>query len=166
LIIGEIKEMGLKVKLDTNGMAPAMLGGLMEKGATRPDYIAMDLKLAPRRYRELLPEDPRRASLAEGPPFDPGAALGESAALLRSSGVTHEFRSLALPEGFFGSGDLVSLAPLAGGSPWYLRPFIPGNCLDPAWNRFPSPGGGELRRLAETARGLGVRLILPGKGEP
>jgi pyruvate formate lyase activating enzyme len=164
LVIGEIRRMGFRIKLDTNGMAPAMLGKLLEGEAARPDYIAMDLKLAPRRYKELLPGASRKALPGTAPPFDPGAALGESAALLRASGVPHEFRSLALPGGFFGPGDLASLAPLAAGSPWYLRPFMPGNCLDPAWNSLPSPGEGELRRLGEIARSLGARISLPGKG--
>jgi pyruvate formate lyase activating enzyme len=161
-VIGEIRGMGLRVKLDTNGTVPAALGRLLEEA--RPDYIAMDLKLAPRRYGELLPGASRGAPARTVPPFDPGAALRESAALLRSSGVAHEFRSLALPGGFFGPGDLAALAPLAAGSPWYLRPFVPGNCLDPGWNSLPSPGEGELRGLVESARALGARIRLPGKG--
>jgi len=133
-----IKNLGLKLKLDTNGMRPDILEALFAVPRTRPDYIAMDLKLAPERYGELLPPaagagpagNPRRA----GADCPAGEALRRSAALLRSSGIAHEFRSLDLPGGYFTESDRAALAELAGDSPWKIRPFIPGNCIDPAWN--------------------------------
>jgi pyruvate formate lyase activating enzyme len=134
-LIGEIHGLGLPVKLDTNGLFPPVLRKLLEDPLSRPDYIALDLKLAPRRYGELLP----RGSL-----FDPGA-LAESAALLRDRGPEHEFRSLALPG--FGEDDIKALAPLAGNSPWNIRPFKPGNCLDPAWDSLPAAGEKETAAL-------------------
>ena len=145
-VIRRIKSFGLKVKLDTNGLLPGVLHNLFEAEETRPDYIAMDLKTDPERYGELLPEnDPKAAH--------PGTALRQSAALIRASGIAHEFRSLALPskalpsktlsnkvlhtalpEPYFGPQARAALAPLAGDSPWHIRPFVPGNCLDPAWD--------------------------------
>jgi pyruvate formate lyase activating enzyme len=142
-LVGEIHSLGLAVKLDTNGMNPAGLRELWRDRISRPDYIALDLKLAPRRYGELL-AGPRA--------FDPAAALAESAALLRESGVEHEFRSLALPEAYFGAEDIKALASLAGDSPWNIRPFVPGNCLEPAWDSLPAAGERETARLAEMAR--------------
>jgi pyruvate formate lyase activating enzyme len=143
-LIGEIHGAGLPVKLDTNGLSPLTLRNLLAKPATRPDYIALDLKLAPGRYGELLP--------GKAPPaFDPAAALAESAALVRGSGLEYEFRSLALPGGRFGPDDVKALAPLAGGGPWRFRPFAPGNCLDPAWNSLPATGERETAPLAEMA---------------
>ncbi|MDR0730961.1 MAG: radical SAM protein [Treponema sp.] len=144
-LAAELKNFGLPYKLDTNGLFPLVLRKLLENPAARPGYIAMDLKLAPGRYGELLP-GPRNSAL------DPAAALAESAALLRSSGVEHEFRSLALPGGCFDPGDITALAPLVDGAPWHFRPFVPGNCLDPAWNSFPATGERETGPLAETAK--------------
>jgi pyruvate formate lyase activating enzyme len=144
-LAAELKGLALPCKLDTNGLFPPVLRKLLENPAARPDYIAMDLKLAPGRYGELLP-----GGLPRG--FDPAAALAESATLLRDSGVEHEFRSLALPGGRFGPPDIEALAPLAGGDPWRFRPFAPGNCLDPAWNSLPATGEGETARLEETAK--------------
>jgi pyruvate formate lyase activating enzyme len=133
-----IKALGLKLKLDTNGMRPDVLAALLDDEKTRPDFIAMDLKCAPERYAELLPAGVSGAA-------DPGGAVKESAALIRRSGIAHEFRSLALPPAphnkngiipapYFGASDIAALKPLAGDSPWHIRPFVPGNCLDPAWN--------------------------------
>ena len=41
----EIKNLGLKVKLDTNGYRPEVLEALLEQGLL--DYVAMDIKGAP-----------------------------------------------------------------------------------------------------------------------
>jgi pyruvate formate lyase activating enzyme len=127
-LIGRIKKMGLPVKLDTNGMRPDVLEGLFKADHTRPDYIAMDLKLAPSRYACILPPGEGAA------PIDAGKALERSAALVHLSGIAHEFRSLALPDPFFSPTDIEALRPLALSSPWHIRPFQKGNCLDPAWN--------------------------------
>jgi pyruvate formate lyase activating enzyme len=127
--IERIKKTGLPVKLDTNGMRPDVLEGLLKPDRSRPDYIAMDLKLAPSRYAELLPAGSEDLS-----PAGAGEALERSAALVRGSGIAHEFRSLALPGPFFGPADIEALRPLARSSPWHIRPFQRGNCLDPAWN--------------------------------
>ena len=181
-LIAEIKKLSLSVKLDTNGMFPDVLNRLFGREETRPDYIALDLKLAPARYRGLLAGNSGLAGeggLAGEPGFDPGEALIQSAALVRSSGITHEFRSLALPsvlgpagasgghagghaDGFFSLKDIEALAPLVGGSPWILRPFRGGNCLDPAWDSFEENAGeasARAGRLAAKARELHISLL-------
>ncbi|MDR2471836.1 MAG: anaerobic ribonucleoside-triphosphate reductase activating protein [Treponema sp.] len=150
--IGRIKSLGLRVKLDTNGTLPAVLRELFASEETRPDYVALDLKTAPDRYRDLLPgaagpqsgeflnNEPRGEHSPADSGEDPGEALKESAALLRASGIPHEFRSLLLPPPWFGGEARAALAPLAGESPWRIRPFVPGNCLDPAWNALTGTG--------------------------
>ena len=139
-LVEEIKKLPLPVKIDTNGMFPAMLEELFSREETRPDYIALDLKLAPERYVELLPKG--------GLPNNPGEALIQSAALIRQSGISHEYRTLALPSlqgsaGHITEKDIEALAPLTDDAPWHFRPFRGGNCLDPAW---------ELEENAEQAR--------------
>jgi pyruvate formate lyase activating enzyme len=153
--IGAVKKTGLRVKIDTNGTVPAMLEGLLRRGESRPDYLALDLKLAPARYGELLPPGG-----GEGGAGGPGAALEKSAALLRASGIAHEFRSIALPESFFTEHDVEALAPLVGGAPWYFRAFRGGNCLDPAWNGLEG-GGAGAKILARKARDLGKNASTP-----
>jgi pyruvate formate lyase activating enzyme len=151
-LIREIRGWGLPVKLDTNGMAPQVLEGLFSRRESRPDYIALDLKLAPVRYGELLPR---------GAQFDAAAALEQSAALIRDSGIPHEFRTLCLPGNRVGEADIDALAPLVDGAPWYFRPFRPGNCLDPAWNGLGEPGREETARLAALARSRGKAGLCP-----
>jgi len=146
-IIREIKKTALPVKLDTNGMFPSLLENLFSREESRPDYIALDLKIAPERYRDLY-------APGEGTP-DPASLLRQSARLIRQAGISHEYRTLVLPEGFVGEKDIEELAPLADNSPWYFRPFIGGNCLDNAWDALESPAVPEIEALAKKARELG-----------
>ena len=146
-LIAAVKSIGLKIKLDTNGLLPDVLETLFKTEETRPGYIAMDLKTSPERYRELLPKNENElcAELENKVNLkiiDPGEGIKRSAALIRSSGIPHEFRSLNLPPppntaqaSFFGEKERAALAQLAGDSPWHIRPFAPGNCLDPEWNQ-------------------------------
>ncbi|MDR3145588.1 MAG: anaerobic ribonucleoside-triphosphate reductase activating protein [Treponema sp.] len=146
-LIPQLRDLGLPVNLDTNGTRPEVLEALFSQAATRPDYIALDLKAAPERYGELL------GNARDGGPADrsPGDALRKSASLIRESGIPHEFRSIVFPNGYFGLADIDALAPLAGKSPWYFRAFRPGNCLDPSWNEIGEPDPGETAVLAEAA---------------
>ena len=169
-LIREIRKFTLKVKIDTNGMFPAMLEKLISREESRPDYIALDLKIAPARYRELLPHG---GSPHGENTFDPAEALCQSAALIRESCISHEYRTLALPslkgsDGFITESDIEALAPLVDDSPWHFRPFAGGNCLDPAWDALEetaSQAQERVKALAEKAnkvKGKRGRLLLRG----
>ena len=137
------------VKLDTNGTNPTMLEKLFAREETRPDYIALDLKIAPRRYAELTASG-KTSGLAE--------ALIQSAALIRESGIAHEYRTLALPGAFITGKDIEELAPLTDDSPWHIRAFRGGNCLDPGWNGMEETEAVAKARsevLVKTAQQLG-----------
>ncbi|MDR2069672.1 MAG: anaerobic ribonucleoside-triphosphate reductase activating protein [Spirochaetaceae bacterium] len=151
-MIRSIKELGLPVKLDTNGMASAVLEELFKHNETRPDYIALDLKLSPRRYRDLA---------AGSGLTDPERELEKSAALIRTSGISREFRTLVFPRGFITEEDIRNLAPLTDRSPWHFRPFRPGNCLDPAWDNFKAPYLRDVKILADTARFMEKNPVIP-----
>ena len=152
LIISKIKKIPLPVKLDTNGMFPAMLEKIFRAKETSPDYIALDLKIAPARYAEL--------ALKEGS----GDNLIHSAALIRESGIVHEYRTIALPGGYISAEDIEALAPLADNAPWYFRPFAGGNCLESAWDGLEEPAAearARLEALAARARELGKKACVP-----
>jgi pyruvate formate lyase activating enzyme len=168
-LIARIKALGLAVKLDTNGMAPQTLEVLFRQSETTPDYIALDLKVAPARYVELggkvsdttageavAKVSDTMSSIVARKVSDTTAEVGvhlqESAALIRASGILHEFRSLALPDGFFADSDIDALAPLVDDAPWFFRPFQPGNCLDTAWDELPATSEDACAELAALAR--------------
>ncbi|MDR0539086.1 MAG: anaerobic ribonucleoside-triphosphate reductase activating protein [Spirochaetaceae bacterium] len=157
-LIKRIKKTGLLVKLDTNGLRPAVLKRLIQEGAC-PDFFAMDLKIAPERYVSLaLPDAPRDEKAAALM----AANLVESARIIKESGADYEFRSLVFPPGaaelcegscaagrlLFDEPDIAALAELAGSGHWRIRSFRGGSCLDPRWNSLPSGYAADVARLA------------------
>jgi len=49
---GQLKQMGLAVKLDTNGSCPTVLSQLLDRSLV--DYVAMDIKTGPDRYPDIM----------------------------------------------------------------------------------------------------------------
>ena len=150
-ITAKIKKTGLLVKLDTNGINPDMLEKLFSSDDTKPDYIALDLKIAPPRYNELASAKNKNL----------GELIAKSAALIKESGIPHEYRSLVLPENYFSEADIEELVPLTDNDPWYFRAYTPGTCLDEQWNSYTKPPETEVQRLAEFARKLGKNAVTP-----
>jgi len=144
-VIGRLHDMGLQVKLDTNGSLPDRLVKLLAEPKFRPDYIALDLKTGAAGY----------PSLAAAIGNDPFPAVAESLRLLAGQGIPFEVRSVICP-GFFDEDTVAELAHLVpDGIPWFFTPFEPGNCLDPAWNEVPSPSLATVKTIAETALRFG-----------
>ena len=83
--IERIKELGLLVKLDSNGMKPEVLCSLIEKGTV--DYLAMDIKSDKAHYGETIGI----------PDLDLGP-VEESVALLMENKVPYEFRTTVIKE--------------------------------------------------------------------
>lgn len=83
----KLKQMGFKVKLDTNGTNPTMLKELIDKKLI--DYVAMDIKapLTPEKYSEATGID--TASLLE--------KVKTSIKTLMESNVDYEFRTTVVP---------------------------------------------------------------------
>jgi len=137
-ILRSIKELGLLVKLDTNGLRPDVLEDLLAEKLL--DYVALDLKTSPARYDELG---------ARGG----GENLKQSIELLLHAPMDYEFRTTCAP-GLVGAEELSELGRyVSGGRIWVLQQFQPGPSLDPRWReKDPYP--------VETIRGFGD-LIQP-----
>jgi pyruvate formate lyase activating enzyme len=95
-----IRDLGLAVKLDTNGSRPGMLRRLLTQGLV--DSVALDLKTDPAAYAPVICE--------------PGAADGvaESLRLLRDSGLPVEFRTTLAPPPLVDEAILARLAQRLG----------------------------------------------------
>ena len=81
----KVREMGFAVKLDTNGYRPEVLAKLIGEGLL--DYIAMDVKNSLGKYAETA-----------GVKFFDTGKIEESIALIRESGIPHEFRTTLVKE--------------------------------------------------------------------
>lgn len=80
-----IKDLGLKVKLDTNGVHPRMVERVISNGLA--DFIAMDLKHVWGRYAELVGGATR--TIIDN--------CQETFNLILASGLEHEFRTTVYP---------------------------------------------------------------------
>lgn len=78
--IQQIKDIGLLVKLDTNGTNPSMVRDLYERKLV--DYVAMDIKAAPGNY-----------SKATGLGTTSMSEIFDTADFLMNSGIDYEFRT-------------------------------------------------------------------------
>ncbi len=108
--LSQIKQMGLAVKLDTNGLRPDVVARLMEQQLL--DYVALDVKTSPERYGEL---HHRPVALGE---------LKKTVDLLLSGDVEYEFRTTCVP-GLVEEKDIRNMAKLLdGGRRWILQQYV------------------------------------------
>ena len=107
--IKQVKDMGLLVKLDSNGTNPDMISSLINDGLI--DYVAMDIKHSKAKYNSI-------ASMTN---FDL-APIEASVALLKEGKIDYEFRTTVV-KGFVTYQDLVSILDYLGCSNYYLQKF-------------------------------------------
>lgn len=152
--IVSIKKLNLLVKLDTNGMHPEALEDLLSHHLTKPDYIALDIKVPPHRYTELTNHHSGNRE------NDLGKSLVKSAALIAQYSIEHEFRTLIFPNNYLSESDIEAMAELVDDSPWVFRPFVPGNCLDESWNNILPTTIDDQNPLIQRAESLGKHVVV------
>lgn len=108
--IKKVKDMGLCVKLDTNGSNPSLLKELVSEGLL--DYVAMDIKHSRAKY----------ASIACCPDFSLDA-VAESVDFLKNGYVDYEFRTTLVKE-LHRESDITAIGVwLMGAKAYYLQPY-------------------------------------------
>ena len=133
----QLKELGLQVKLDSNGLQPRVLLRLLE--ARLVDYLAVDIKTAPARYAELHSQ-----------PVDV-SALQESCRLVIDSAPEYEFRTTCVP-GLVEAAEIAAIGELIrGANLWVLQQYVPrpemlGEAPDEA---YPSQMFERFRQIAQ-----------------
>ncbi|SFN71732.1 pyruvate formate lyase activating enzyme [Pseudobutyrivibrio sp. UC1225] len=108
--IAKIKELGLLVKLDSNGTNPQMIKELVKSGLI--DYVAMDIKHSKEKYN----------TIACMKSFDL-SAIEESVAFLKEGHVDYEFRTTIMKE-CHTSADINAIGQwLEGAKAYYLQSY-------------------------------------------
>ena len=150
LIIRRAKELGYKIKIDTNGTLPEKLRSLVEDPELRPDFIAMDIKTSPSRYATLI--------CGEKSPFFGKAdyfekTLRESAELVAAYPADcREWRTVLVP-GLVTKDDIAEMAKLLPqNASWQFAQFMNQNCLDPAYNEIYPYTDQEAAELIDYAK--------------
>ena len=134
----KLRDMGYKIKLDTNGSFPEKLEALI--GAGLVDMVAMDIKNSPAKY----------ARTVGVPGFDVGPVKA-SAALLMEGRVDFEFRTTVVKP-LHEAKDFEKVGQwLAGPQNYYLQQFRDSGALLGAGG-LEAYTGEEMQIFAETAR--------------
>lgn len=143
-----VKRRGLAVKLDTNGLCPEALAALLERRLV--DYLAIDLKTIPSRYRELHPGVVDSADLLA------------TIRLVMAAPVTVEFRTTCI-RGLVDELVIAELGRLIEGAPlWALQQYHPTAVLDPAWQDLPPYSAADVHQLAAVARQYAGAVVVRG----
>ena len=152
LIIRKAKELGYKIKIDTNGSLPEKLRSLIEDDSLRPDFIAMDIKTSPSRYSTLICGD---ASPYFGKSEYFEKVLKESAELVAAYPAdSREWRTVLVP-GLVTKEDIKAMAELLPqDASWQFAQFMNQNCLDPSYNDIYPYSDQEAAELIDYAKTL------------
>jgi pyruvate formate lyase activating enzyme len=139
-LLRDIKRLGLKIKVDTNGSRPEMLDRVI--GQKLVDYIAMDIK---------APLEAGKYSQATLIPADIGM-IKESIALLLKSNIEYEFRTTVVPT-IIGQKDIIEIAKSIGNAKKYiLQQFDPKDTMDESLSEVKPYDPQTLEQWAGLAR--------------
>ncbi|MBO6001477.1 MAG: anaerobic ribonucleoside-triphosphate reductase activating protein, partial [Spirochaetales bacterium] len=131
-----VKDMGFKIKLDTNGSRPEVLKDLISQNLV--DFVAMDIKAPLEKYHLLGFTDTKAISMS----IDILEGLDDL--------VDHEFRTTC-PKSILDVSDFAKMADLIGQkAKWYLQPFNPKKTLDSSYNEESSYSSEELEEIIRT----------------
>lgn len=108
LFIEKIKQLGLLVKLDTNGSNPEMLEFLLTHQLV--DYVAMDIKNV---FSKYFMTAGKKVNLEN---------IKRSIEIIKRSGVAHEFRTTIIKE-MHRLEDIRNICELIGDDVYYLQNF-------------------------------------------
>ena len=133
-----LREIGYRVKLDTNGSFPRQLNRLLEEKLV--DYVAMDIKNGPSHYAETT-----------GITGLSTEQFAESKDLLLTGAVEYEFRTTVV-RGLHTEESLLEAAEwIKGAKAWYLQQFRDsGNLIHP--EGLSAFSDEEMQRLLEAVR--------------
>ena len=123
--IGDVRAMGLKVKLDTNGTYPERLESLLEEGLV--DYVAMDIKNCPEKWAKTAGLSGEGADVL----FEKTL---RSMNIIKGSGIDYEFRT-TIVKGLHELSDMDSLGQMVSGAKrYFLQNFTDsGAILEGSW---------------------------------
>jgi pyruvate formate lyase activating enzyme len=145
----KVKEMGFKVKLDTNGRDYKIVKRMIQDKIL--DYVAVDLKHAIYSYDDAV-------GVVQTSEFF--FSYQKLLQLLLESNTDHEYRTTVI-KGMHTADDIESMAHfIRGAKNYYLQNYIWGNTLDPNfwWKPFAEEELEEFKIIAEKyVSNVGIR---------
>lgn len=141
--VKKIKELGLLVKIDTNGTRSSIIKELIDGKLV--DYIAMDVKapLEFEKYNKVV-GNVLTEELFEN--------VKKTIEIIMGSKIDYEFRTTVVPA-LHSDEDMISIArSIKGAKRYVLQQFIPRNALDPSFLKLKPLSKeklGELKKKCE-----------------
>jgi len=159
--IKKIKNLGLAVKLDTNGSHPEMLQKVLQENLL--DFVAMDIKSSLEKYPEAI-----NYSLS-GVPTKVGTEskglqknIQKSINLIKKSNIDYEFRTTVIP-GLIDEKEIKKIGQwLEGAKCLALQQFRPEKTLDPSFQKVKPYSEDKLKKFLELARPYFQKVELRG----
>jgi pyruvate formate lyase activating enzyme len=146
----KLHDMGLAVKLDTNGGRPEVLAHLISHGLV--DYIAMDIKTSLDNYAPVLTSE------------EIGRCLERSIALIMQAQVDYEFRTTCVRP-FVDDEHIGAIAhAIQGARRYVLQAFRPSVLLRPSFFTTDHPGfsSSSMQRLRQLAEPYVAECLVRG----
>jgi pyruvate formate lyase activating enzyme len=146
-IAERVRALGLKIKLDTNGLKPEVIAALA------PDYLALDLKTHPARYGEL------------GCRGETGTAALETSLMMVKAMREHAEVRVTAAAPYVGEPEIESfLTMLEGVHTVWLQPVrTAGGLLDPSFGSEGAVPPETLQRWRDRLSGVAVRCGIRGE---
>jgi pyruvate formate lyase activating enzyme len=150
-LIRHFKDLGLLVKLDTNGTNPEMLKKLVTGNLKLVDYIAMDFKAPLNEKYDIACGT--KVNLAE---------IKESIKLIMNSGGDYEFRTTVIPN-LLGEAEIGEIAQtIAGAKKYALQQFVPAHSMIKEMRALGPHPAETILKLAEIAKKYVPATIVRG----
>ena len=150
--IAKIRELGYKIKLDTNGGYPQKLKSIVEKGLI--DYVAMDVKNSRDKYAETVGMNSASFNLEP---------IEQSVEYLKTCGIDHEFRTTVVRE-LHTAEDLIEIAEWIGpDQKYYLQQYMDSENI--IQRGFTAYDAAEMEELKQTVAPLVPAVELRGVKE-
>jgi pyruvate formate lyase activating enzyme len=146
--LAQVKSLGLKVKLDSNGLAPQVIRELASNKLV--DYLAIDLKTTPDRYSELHTGTVGYEDLLE------------TVRLCAELETELEYRTTCVP-GWVNEDDIDALGELIEGAPlWAIQQYHPEHALCEKSRSVEAYVPSRIHALAERAKQYAREVIVRG----
>ena len=132
-----VRQLGLLVKLDTNGYRPDVLESVLEEGLA--DYVAMDIKNSPDAYARTA-----------GLPYVDMERIRRSIDLIRTSGVDYEFRTTVVRGLHYRENFEKICALIAPCRRYFLQTFVPSQ--DTISSGLSAPSADSMKNYLKLVR--------------
>ncbi|MFH1898769.1 MAG: anaerobic ribonucleoside-triphosphate reductase activating protein [Candidatus Desantisbacteria bacterium] len=148
--IRELRDIGVLIKLDTNGSFPDSLQRLVDERLI--DYIAMDIKAPLDSYALLTGIHDKGI----------GAKIKQSIRIIMDSGIDYEFRTTVVPS-LHTKTTLVAMAGLIKGAKKYvLQAFIPRDPIDPEYQKITPYSDDQMQDMCQAILPFVQQCVLRG----